>query len=56
MGIAVVGHQLGKSPGRLYGAVRMLVEHFKEVAFTGEEFAKEHGLPGRDYFNFVTYL
>ena len=31
--IVVVGHQLGKSVRCLHNAVRMLVEHFKKIAF-----------------------
>jgi hypothetical protein len=44
--VVVVRHQLGECVGAFHHALGMLVEHFEEVAFFGEEFLEEHGSSG----------
>ncbi|MNT72521.1 hypothetical protein D3C72_2111290 [compost metagenome] len=41
--VAVVGHQLRESPGRLHDALGMLVEHFEKIAFAWQQLGKQHG-------------
>ena len=41
--IVVVSDQLRKRASSFNDAIRMLVEHFKKVAFARQEFAKQHG-------------
>jgi hypothetical protein len=41
--IVVIGHQVGEGPCRVDNAVCVLVEKFEEVAFFGQQFAKQHG-------------
>jgi hypothetical protein len=40
--IVVVQYQLLKNFGCLDNAVSMLIKHFKEIAFAGQQFAEKH--------------
>ena len=42
VGIAIVRHQLGERTCGLHDALRMLVEHFKKIAFARQQLAKQH--------------
>jgi hypothetical protein len=55
VGVAIVGHQLGKGPCRLDDAICMLVEHLEKIALAGQQLSKQHADSWSDLFNgFVT--
>jgi hypothetical protein len=55
VGVAIVGHQLGKGPCRLDDAICMLVVHLEKIALAGQQLSKQHADSWSDLFNgFVT--